>query len=309
MQNVLPLPNPSLIVPPQDANHFAVYHLQNRGLLNLRNSCCLNSLTFFCHRMSLTNLMPTNNEMVQQNSYISLCFCEILRALPSAAPFSLEILIRVWDFNKPGQPITVNEDIYGLSDLFFDTLLLPARPNGDPVITEFLCNYDCEECGYQDQDLPHWIGMSHLKLPGLDVPRRPQPVPVGELLTALVTTPFNVQCMMCGNQHAVGRYQVRRGLFTVLRLNRLNLGDSRNQVLTRLDDTPTQGIGEQYLGTLISVVSHQGNPQAGHYIAYSRVNNHWHLNSDAGLVQQVAFHPFNTTNQNESVGLLVYKNN
>ena len=308
-QNLLPIPNPSLIVPPQDANHFAVYHLQTMGLINLQNSCCLNSLTFFCHRMNLTNLLPTNNEMVQQNSYISLCFSEVFRALPSAAPFGLEIVIRVWNFNKPGQPITPNEDIYGLSDLFFDTLLLPAQPNGDPVITEFLASYHCGGCGYQDQNLTHWIGMSHLKLPGLDVPRRPDPVPVGELLTALITTPFNVQCMMCGNQQAIGSYQVRRGLFTVARLNRLNVGDWRNQVLTRLDDTRTQGIGDQYLGTLIGVVSHQGNPQGGHYIAYSRVNNQWHLNSDAAHVRQVGYHPFNPTNQNETVGLLVYKNN
>ena len=108
---------------------------------------------------------------------------------------------------------------------------------------------------------------------------------------------------------AIGSYQVRRGLFTVVRLNRLNVGDWRNQVLTRLDDTRTQGIGDQYLGTLIGVVSHQGNPQGGHYIAYSRVNNQWHLNSDAAHVRQVGYHPFNPTNQNETVGLLVYKNN
>ena len=232
-----------------------------------------------------------------------------LPRLASKTYFGLEIVIRVWNFNKPGQPITPNEDIYGLSDLFFDTLLLPAQPNGDPVITEFLASYHCGGCGYQDQNLTHWIGMSHLKLPGLDVPRRPDPVPVGELLTALITTPFNVQCMMCGNQQAIGSYQVRRGLFTVVRLNRLNVGDWRNQVLTRLDDTRTQGIGDQYLGTLIGVVSHQGNPQGGHYIAYSRVNNQWHLNSDAAHVRQVGYHPFNPTNQNETVGLLVYKNN
>ena len=310
-QNLQPLPNPSLIVPPQNQNQFAIYHLQSTGLINLLNSCCLNSLTFACHRMSLANLLATNAQMVMQNNYISLCFAEIIRALPSAAPFSLDIFIRVWNHNKPGQQITPNEDIYGLSDIFFENLLLPAQPNGDPVITEFLASYNCAFCGYQDQNLTHWIGMSHLKLPGLDVPQRANSVPVGELLTALISTPFNVQCGMCGSNAAVGTYQVRKGMFTVLRLNRLNLnvGGWNNQVLTRLDTTRTLGIGEQYLGNLISVVSHQGNPQGGHYIAYSQVNGQWHLNSDANHARQVGYHPFNSPNQNETPGFLVYFNN
>ena len=308
-QNLQPLPNQSLIRPPQNANQFAIYHLQSMGLLNLQNSCCLNSLTFACNRMSLTNFLPSNAQMVQQNNHISLCFSEILRALPSAVPFSIEISIRVWNFNRPGQPITPNEDIYGLSDLFFESLLLPQRPNGDPVITEFLASYNCAICGFQDQNLTHWIGMAHLKLPGLDVPRSANPIPVGDLLTTLIQTPFNVQCGMCGNNAAVGRYNVRKGVFTVLRLNRLNMGNWRNQVLTRLNNTRTPGIGDQFLGTLISVVSHQGNPQGGHYIAYSQVNNHWHLNSDANHARQVGYHPFNSPNPNETPGLLIYYNN
>ena len=151
--------------------------------------------------------------------------------------------------------------------------------------------------------------MSHLRLPGLDVPRAANPIPVGELLTVLIGTPFNVQCGMCGNNAAQGTYQVRKGIFTVLRLNRLNVGSWNNQVLTRLDTNRTRGIGEQYLGNLISVVSHQGNPQGGHYIAYSKVNGQWHLNSDAIHAWQVGYHPFNSPNQNETPGFLVYYNN
>ena len=252
--------------------------------------------------------------MVLQNNqpdYISLLYSEILRALPSAAAFSLQIFIRVWNFNKPGQPITPNEDIYGLSDLFFDNLLLPVQPNGDPVITQFMARYDCAACGFQDQNLSAWIGKTHLSLPGIDVPIRANAIPVGELLTALINTPFDVQCMQCPNNRAVGRYQVKKGLFTVLRLNRLNVGHNqtwRNQILTRLDTSRTASIGEQFIGELIGVISHRGGPLGGHYFAYSCVNGSWYLNSDADRVRRVGYHPFNSTVQNETVNLIVYKN-
>ena len=307
-----PLPAPSLNIP-QNLDQFAANHLQTPGLNNVNASCCINSLFFSFHRMLLSLILPPAQQMPQANNqpdYISLVTLEILGAMPSSRSFSLEVFLRIWNAIKPGQQIVPNEDIQGLSDLIYSHLPFLPQPSGAPSITEFLASYNCQ-CGFQDQNQDFWLPKSFLKLVSLDIGRRSTAVPVGELLTNLIQTPFPVQCALCQNPNAIGRYSVRRGRFTVLRINRINVTNNQNWMTvnrTRLSSNRTQTIGEQYIGELISCISHRGNPQGGHYFAYSFVNGSWFKNSDADRVQRVGYHPFNSNNANETVNFLVYKN-
>ena len=306
--NLPPVPPPSLIVPPNNVNQFAVYHLQSHGLRNVDNCCCVNSLFFALHRMQLVADLPPEDQMILQNNqpdHISLITKEILQAMPCPT-FGVQLFLEIWNDIRVGQPMGDNEDILGVSDLFFDHVSLPPQA-GVPIITEFLASYNCP-CGFHEQDLERWIGKLFLRIPKIQIDQRAAPVPVGELLTGLINTPDQIPCALCGNQNTNGRFRVRRGKFTVINLSRIG-NDWPNVIQTRLSTIRTQTAGEQYLGELIACVSHQGNAMGGHYFAYSNVNGSWYQNSDAQPLQRVAYHPFNAPTVNETVNFLVYKNN
>ena len=260
--------------------------------------------------MQLVSVLPPANQMTLPNNqpdYISMITLEILRALPSANTFGLQIFLSIWNNVRPGHAtLRPNEDILGLSDLFFSNIHLPPQA-GVPIITEFLASYNCP-CGFQELDLDFWIGKLFLRIPKLKIQQRQAAVPVGELLTTLINTPFQIPCALCGNPHANGRFSVKRGKFTVINCDRVG-NDWRNPIRTRLSTTQTQTIGQNYLGELIACISHRGDALGGHYFAYSLVNGTWYMNSDAHPAQRMGYHPFNSTTANETVNHLVYKNN
>ena len=305
--NLAPVPPPSLIVP-NNVNQFAVNHLQRQGLINVNNCCCLNSLFFALHRMQLVSVLPPENQMMLQNNqpdHISLITKEILQAMPCQT-FGLQLFFEIWNIIRVGNPMGPNEDILGVSDLFFDHVTLPPQA-GVPIITEFLASYDCP-CGFQERDLERWIGKLFLRIPKLRIDQRAAPVPVGELITDLINSPDQIPCSFCGNRNTNARFRVNKGKFTVINISRIG-NNWRVPIQTRLSTAPTQTVGEQYLGELIACVSHTGVAMGGHYFAYSFVNGAWYKNSDAQPLQRVGYHPFNAPAANESVNFLVYKNN
>ena len=220
--------------------------------------------------------------------------------------FGLQLFFEIWNIIRVGNPMGPNEDILGVSDLFFDHVTLPPQA-GVPIITEFLASYDCP-CGFQERDLERWIGKLFLRIPKLRIDQRAAPVPVGELITDLINSPDQIPCSFCGNRNTNARFRVNKGKFTVINISRIG-NNWRVPIQTRLSTAPTQTVGEQYLGELIACVSHTGVAMGGHYFAYSFVNGAWYKNSDAQPLQRVGYHPFNAPAANESVNFLVYKNN
>ena len=45
--------------------------------------------------------------------------------------------------------------------------------------------------------------------------------------------------------------------------------------------------GQDLLGELVSVVSHRGDVNAGHFVSYHQVQNNWYLNNDPVLLQKI----------------------
>merc|ERR1711940_110011 len=139
--------------------------------------------------MQLVADLPPEDQMILQNNqpdHISLITKEILQAMPCPT-FGVQLFLEIWNDIRVGQPMGDNEDILGVSDLFFDHVSLPPQA-GVPIITEFLASYNCP-CGFHEQDLERWIGKLFPRIPKIQIDQRAAPVPVGELLTGLINTP------------------------------------------------------------------------------------------------------------------------
>ena len=309
---VPPLPPPSTVQLPNAQQQFAANHLQFNGIINDDNTCCLLSFVLCCHRMNLRSFFPQVNQILQHNTglpdYASILFLEILKALPSNRAFSVSIFMPVWNSIHPGTPLGQNEDIVSISELLISSLPLLPQSN-IRVLTEFNSQYDCLHCGHQARHQRDWISKSFHSIPILNIDQNNNPVPVGTLLSNLLATQFNVVCGSCG-QHTMGQYHTRRGHFTLLRLNRILLSSNNNQQIlsnTRLSMMRTPAVAEQYLGHLVSCISHSGSIQGGHYRSYHCAgrNNNWYCNDDDRQLSRIR-HPFDV--RNENVVFLVYSN-
>ena len=257
--------------------------------------------------MGLMRFIPDNP--IPQD-YISLMLKEILRSLPSTHSFSVQLFVTVWNQNQApgGTQIGQNEDIYNLSDLILGNLPLLYVNASTPAITEFRACYNCQ-CGHQEQNMQDWTGKSFERLPPLNVGQSAAPVPVGQLVTNLLQTLIPLRCSnpVCGRAvNAI--YQVKKGKYTVLRFDRFHHSNWGQVLHTKLSVARTNTAGEQYLGRLISVISHVGDNQGGHYVSYTEVSGSWYRNSDADPVRRVNFDPLNSRNPNETANFLVFDN-
>ena len=306
-----PLPPPSTVQLPNIANMFAANHLQYHGIINDGNSCCLLSFILCCHRMMLATHFPQTNQILQhtgQPDYASILFLEILQALPSRRAFSVKVYMPVWNSLHPRSPLGQNEDIMTLSELIISSL--PLLPQSSiPVLTEYMAQYTCHLCGHSARNQRDWISKSFQKIPILNIDENNNMVSIGSLLSNLLATQFTVVCGSCG-QHTLGRFQVVRGLFTLLRFNRIymTVNQQPSMARTRLSTLRTPTVAEQYLGQLVSCVNHIGNAMGGHYVSYHSVRNHWYLNDDSNIIARVRYHPFQSNVQNESCVFVVYSN-
>ena len=309
---------PSHLLPPSQTpinagQPFSPRHLQSKGLLNINNTCCHLSLILCFHRI---NLKICFDHQTAQNDVVSLCLLEILKALPSNNAFSVMPFVDVWNSVRPGQRIGQNEAIQTLSDLILDHL--PLQSNGPrPVLTQFTASYQCHHCCHQVQDLQYWDNKPFSRIPIVNVVEGHAPLPapgdppiqIGNLLTSMLQTPFQIRCSSC-NRFTEGRYRVKLGDFTFVNINRFHHRLPHNQIIRiRLSETRTAGVGETYLGTLVSCISHMGfGTDQGHYVSYHQVGGTWFLNDDSRNIQQVGYHPFRSPVQGETVNFLVYKN-
>lgn len=300
------IPGPSQN-PVQRHHQFREGHLQPRGLMNVNNTCCHISLFLSFHRMCLRRYLPP----LQNQDYIGLACNEILQALPSPNPFSIQVFNAVWNSVKPGQPIGQHEDIGSLSNMILGSLSLTPE-NTIPVLTEFHCSYQCNHCTFTENHTPTWEQKTFQIVPLINLPASQSPISVGQLLTELVQSPIHTRCAMC-RQPTIGRYSVQRGVFTAVLFNRIGAG---NIVRTRLSNARNNNSeGDRLIGDRISIVAHRGDQHGGHYVSYHQVWDpqssswSWHLNDDSRrVINNIRYDPFVSNINNETVNMVVYSN-
>ena len=292
-------------------NQFNVQHLQVQGLTNDGNVCCVLSFILCCHRIVLRSFFPRPNQIVIGNNradYGTLVFLQILEALPHPAAFSVQRFIRIWNGQRLPLRITQNEDISNIADHLLDHFpLLPF--NGSPIITKFQSSYLCGNCGYSRNNVNDWNNKLFRSIPNLTIPAQNQPISVAQLLEDFLQDRPNITCGGCGN-NVIGDIVVIKGMFTVLTINRIDYAARRPVInQTRLDNVRTNLPSEQYLGELLSCVSHRQVPH-WHYVSSHFVNNQWYLNDDHHVVNLNAplpFHPFQSNVPTDNVNCVVYK--
>ena len=238
-----------------------------------------------------------------QPDVASLIVLKALQALPRRTVFDLSELVNRWNHSNTGFVIRPNEDISSLADAILGYVPLQPMVNGVPVFTEFYGSYICQFCQHQQDNARWWALKPFNKIPIVSVTpaHANAPVSVGALLTDLIQAPINIHCSTCGvlNQ---GAMRVVRGKYTLVRINRFD--NQGNVIRNRFTDVRTQLPGEQYLGQLISLVSHID--QRAHYVSYHQVGGQWYLNDDDNRFQRSPYHPYQSNT--ETVNLVLYRN-
>ena len=295
--NLLPIPPQSSI---NVGRGFGVNSLQKNGILNDGNNCCLSGLILCLHRINLKEYFPDPNLLAQTREFATLMLLRVLQALPSRQAFSVQMFIHVWNLGNTVYKIGQYEDISSLSEGVLNHIPLHC-PGPAPVITEFHAMYTCHSCGHSADNVSNWLAKQFTSVPIITLEDSNIPVMIGQKLTSMLHLAVPINCANC-SRNTFGRYKVNRGKFTIIRFNRYVTHSTVSR--TRLSTGRSPAVGEQYLGQLVSCVSHT----PGHYFSYHLVNGQWWKNNDDRAVQQVNFHPFNSPDPNESVNFVVFCN-
>ena len=300
----------------QSSVQFLLRHLQMRGLINDGNVCGLLCFILVCHRMRLESYFVDLPRISRNNTpdFPVLMFLRMLKALPSPGPFSIQLFVQSWNNSTTLQngraALGVNDDIL-VVDNVMRSFVAYFRTRNTPVITRFTMKYNCNVCGipYSNISLDDNVGFSCVPL--LDIPDC-RGISPGQLLTNLLNTPINMNCVAC-NTRVQATLVPERGTYTLFAINRLQY-DRQNpnvvlpKVMTKLTDRRSTGAGERLCGDLISCISHIGSHQQGHWVSYHKTtDNVWWKNNDSYPIVQ-SNHPFNVNHNNETVNFVVYKN-
>ena len=142
----------------------------------------------------------------------------------------------------------------------------------------------------------------------LEIPRQSTSVSVCSLLSTFLSQPQMLNCSLC-QSGVQATYVVTPGKFTILGINRIQYCNRQQQPLvkTKLSEDRSNGIGNNVLGTLISVASHIDGGR-GHWISYHRVGPNWFSNSDNQPIARHVNHPFHTLNPDETPDVLFFAN-
>ena len=301
---------PDAVQPPAAVDNFNRTDLQAAGLLNDGNYCSLISLIISLHRMMIkTKMNLAWNQNIIRNPVTPLGFlAKILSVMPSQQPFSLQNFVSCWNDFGIEPPILQNDDISSLADGIIKDIPLKRLPaNSPPVFTQYLARLDCQ-CGHSEL-MKMWDGQSFTLVPTIAIPRLDSRCNIEDLLQQFLTETFNVRCPNCNNLSHDHMYEVVKGQFTVLTINRRpDYNDSdHTKIMTKLDVTPDSANPVCLTENLICAVNHIGGIGGGHWISYSRCdsNNVWYLNDDSKPVS-VSCHPFLASNQ--TVNYVVYLN-
>ena len=159
--------------------------------------------------------------------------------------------------------------------------------------------YHCEHCGFTEQN--HQGG----NIPILEIPNQILPVQPLEIFDQKMRSIVNLNCISC-LKPVHGTYMPDFGKTTVICIDRsprtYTQGDTPQKIQTRLNSVSTQ----TNIGELICVINHLGHFGAGHFVAYTKVNNIWYCHDDSNPMFVCINHPFNVLRQSETNDLLIY---
>ena len=190
--------------------------------------------------------------------------------------------------------------------------LLPYTLLNEQLITQFRAKFTCLYCGKQnilkDFTKPFKV------IPLLSPPVDSRAVSAGLLLTKFLNKKFQAKCPAPCHGDNEARYHAVKGKFTFIGINRRGFYDTDGNVIpklaTRVTDTASGKWGDTYLGELVSVISHRGSINSGHFITYSKVTDgggSWYLNDDCKRIKQTT-HPLKNSKKGETAELLIFKN-
>ena len=77
-------------------------------------------------------------------------------------------------------------------------------------------------------------------------------------------------------------------------------------IRTKLVCQDSQTGGDQLLGELVSVISHLGGADGGHWISYHQVHGNWFINNHSDSIVRSPYHPFDSPNMFETVNLCLF---
>ena len=167
-------------------------------------------------------------------------------------------------------------------------------------LTTFLAFFACSCGATSDQDV--WDSQLFQSVPLLQIPQQDQPVCFGSLVNTFLQTPVTTRCFHC-NEDTNGSLIPEKGEYSVFAINRRG-GQGRIRTKLVCQDSHTEG--DQLLGELVSVISHLGGADGGHWISYHQVHGDWFINNDSDSIVRSPYHPFDSPNISETVNLCLY---
>jgi hypothetical protein len=192
---VYAIPEPSQLQP--ISTTFDRSHLQSVGLNNDGNVCGMISLIMGFHRLQiLPHLLDPTFCFIANRSpdYPSLIFHKVLSALPSQAPFSIQLLIESW--NRSGRQPDIQPgmaDIATIAEALVTNMQI-KRYSTHPVISSFLASFRCSSCGTEHKRVKNWEGQVQAAIPLLQLPPGNLPANIPSLLADYLDASFETRC-------------------------------------------------------------------------------------------------------------------
>ena len=167
------------------------------------------------------------------------------------------------------------------------------------IHTSCLIVYSCPYCGYIEQN------HQGAHIPILRIPNQMLPVQHLAIFDQKLASIVDLFCLCCQSP-VRGNYIPEIGNITVIGIDRtpgtFTPGVTPKKIETRLSSVSSQ----TNIGDLICVVNHIGNFGAGHFVAYTNLNNTWYRHDDSNPMTVSIDHPFNISRTRETSDLLVY---
>ena len=288
---------------------FTQEHLQRYGLLNDGNVCALISVFLSFHRIGLKYHLIDPHfcfTLSRHPDFPSWVFMKILSAMPSTCAFSLQLFIKSWNHARRSPMIEPGyADVSSLLEGIVSNLQVKQYSNRPPVFTQILASFKCTKCGLDHVKVRNWVNQIQASVPLLQLPENDESVNVIKLLDDHLKQTFQTRCSNLGCRSRImnARLEVEVGFYTVVAVNR-STDPTRKQTNRLSVDKRSQMFDP---GNLVSIVSHKGDVNSGHFVSYHRVGDTWFLNDDSRMVT-MAEDPLNPQSDTETVEILFFIN-
>ena len=298
-----------------DSQRFDISKLQKAGLINDGNVCCLISLLLSFHRIMIKDHLIAPEFCFAMNGapdYPSLLLHKIFSAMPSTAPFSLQLLLLSW--NKEGRQPDIqpdlNNEISAVTEALVSNMQFKRYATRFPVMSSFRASFRCNRCGKNHVKLQYWEGQLQAHVPLLQIPPGNQPANIPRLFASYLEQSLQTRCtdQACRQRITNANFETELGQFTILAVNRFDENGEKRMNRVELDNPDTSLTGYGLLGQIVSCVCHRGSVNHGHYVSYHRVDNQWYLNDDSRPCH-IAENPFNqTVHDSQTIEVLFFEN-